>query len=322
MAIVLMAPISAYLLFDDQPAMKTAIVFSEPTAIRNSTPTFKSASTIRSPKGITANTTMVGTNTTMGASQNSMRSALRVVIGSLNSSFRASATGCSSPLGPTRLGPIRFCIRPTTRRSIQINASTLRMVQRRIASTPINPEMTYGTQSGAPQSRICSRSDPTVLPKSRKSYHSASRGIIRPPWLCRCCPDDQRRQSLSQVGGAIGGRTRRAGGLGVSSRLTIRAGGRDEGRFVWSKEEHYLPRDTGGRAHFPAPISPPSSSTVNLTHDNVHAPEDHNRVRHCPSNTHQLQWRQIDVRRRPDMKAKWGRTAVTDEVESKLATGR
>src|SRR5437867_3134444 len=160
---------SAYLLCDNQPAINIAIVFSEPTAMRNSTPTFRSASTLRSPNGITAKTTIVGTNTTIGASQNSIRSASRVVIGSLNRSFSASATGCSSPAGPTRFGPIRFCISPTTRRSIQMNARTLSTVQSSTPTIPITLEVTYGTQSGAPQSRIRSSSAPTALPIWRRA---------------------------------------------------------------------------------------------------------------------------------------------------------
>src|SRR2546426_12541775 len=257
--------------------MKIAIVFSEPTAMRNSTPTFRSARTMRSPNGITAKTTIVGTNTTIGASQNSTRSALRVVIGSLNRSFSASATGCSSPLRPTRLGPILFCISPTTRRSIQMNASTLSTVQSRIATTPINPETTYGTQSGAPQSRIWSNSEPTVFPRSRRSYHSASSRIIE---RLRPSRHSERRPHLRDEPSYL--------------REGIRAG-------------------AGIRAR---------ASSVHLAHDNVHAPEDHDRIGHRPSDAHQLQRRQVDVRRRPDVETKRGRASVAHQVEAQLASRR
>src|SRR3990172_6282181 len=171
---------SAYLLFEDQPAMKTAGVLMPPTAIRKSTPTFRSASVIFSPKGITANTTSVGMKMITGAAQKRSLSALRVVIASLSTSLRASATGCSRPAGPTRFGATPFCISATTRRSIQMKASTLPTVQSRMATTPIEDETTYGTQSGAPQSRIWSCSAPTALPISRRSYQWASRrmGVI------------------------------------------------------------------------------------------------------------------------------------------------
>ena len=129
-----MAPMRAYLLFEDQPAMKTAMVLMEPIAIRNRTPTFRSAKAIRSPKGMTAKTTIVGMKMATGPAQKMNLSALRGVIGSLRRSLSASATGCSSPLGPTRFGPMRFCIKATTRRSIQMNASTLRITQSRIAT--------------------------------------------------------------------------------------------------------------------------------------------------------------------------------------------
>ena len=42
------------------------------------------------------------------------------MMSSFSGSLSASATGCSRPNGPARLGPGRFCIRPMTRRSNQI----------------------------------------------------------------------------------------------------------------------------------------------------------------------------------------------------------
>ena len=47
------------------------------------------------------------------------------MMSSLNASFRPSASDCSRPNGPTRLGPGRTCIRATTRRSYQIANSVI-----------------------------------------------------------------------------------------------------------------------------------------------------------------------------------------------------
>ena len=137
-----MAPSNEYLLLEDQPAMNTAIVFTEPMAMTNSTPTLRSARTIPSPKGRTAKTTRAGMNMTMGAVQKRSLSACRLVMASLDRSLRASATGCRSPQGPTRLGPRRAWMRPMRRRSIQMKASWLRSIQIRIATTPMRPETT------------------------------------------------------------------------------------------------------------------------------------------------------------------------------------
>src|SRR5439155_631949 len=144
---------------------------------------------------------------------------------------------------------------------------------------------------GAPQSRIWSSCDPIVLPRSRKSYQSASSRIIQPPRPSR---HSERRPHLDAE----------------PSHLRE---GIWRGAGIWARS----PSFRTSLSPFPSARFP--SSSVNLTHDNVHTPQDHDRVRHCPSNTHQLRRRQVDVRRRPDMKAKRRRPTVAHEVEPPLA---
>ena len=52
-------------------------------------------------------------------------SAAAGVTSSLSIDFMPSASVCSRPNGPVRLGPGRCCIRPITRRSNQITRSVL-----------------------------------------------------------------------------------------------------------------------------------------------------------------------------------------------------
>ena len=61
-----------------------------------------------------------GAAATIGATKNTSLSTLVGTMSSFSGSLSASAIGCSSPHGPARLGPGRFCIRPITRRSNQI----------------------------------------------------------------------------------------------------------------------------------------------------------------------------------------------------------
>ena len=130
------------MLFDAQPATKTASVLTEATAMTNSTPTLRSVRNMPLPKGITAITARAGRKISTGPTQNSALSALRLVIASFRKSLIVSAMGCSSPCGPTLFGPILDCIRPMTRRSIQMKASWLRITQSRIATTPMSPDTT------------------------------------------------------------------------------------------------------------------------------------------------------------------------------------
>ncbi len=75
--------------------------------------------------GITANAVMAGTAITNGASMKTTRSAAFGVKSSLNINFMPSANDCSNPNGPFMVGPLRCCIRPTTRRSNQMVNSVM-----------------------------------------------------------------------------------------------------------------------------------------------------------------------------------------------------
>ena len=68
-------------------------------------------------KGMTAQATRLRRKVTMGAMMKTMRLAPAGMIVSLVISFSASAKGCSSPNGPTTLGPLRSCIAAMTLRS-------------------------------------------------------------------------------------------------------------------------------------------------------------------------------------------------------------
>ena len=63
------------------------------------------------------------------------RSAIAGWMSSLNASFNPSARDCSNPKGPTRLGPGRCCMRPTTRRSIQIMNKVMTIRNTKITTT-------------------------------------------------------------------------------------------------------------------------------------------------------------------------------------------
>ena len=59
-------------------------------------------------KGMVTHIMNVGTNTARGATQYTARFTSPGSISSLDMSLMASATGWSSPKGPTRVGPIRI----------------------------------------------------------------------------------------------------------------------------------------------------------------------------------------------------------------------
>src|SRR4030042_1362132 len=90
-----MAPMRANLLFDAQPATKTATVLTEATAMTNSTPTLRSVRYMPLPKGITAITARAGIKINTGPAQNNVLSTLRPVIASFRKSLIVSAIGRS-----------------------------------------------------------------------------------------------------------------------------------------------------------------------------------------------------------------------------------
>src|ERR1043166_913482 len=69
------------------------------------------------PNGITAYTISAGTIEMIGAAVKTHRSAFVGVMSSFNINLIASAIGCSTPYGPTRIGPSRDCAHAITLRS-------------------------------------------------------------------------------------------------------------------------------------------------------------------------------------------------------------
>ena len=76
-----------------------------------------SASTMPGPNGITAQPIRARTKVTIGAIRNTTLLAPVGTMVSLTNSLRPSARGCSSPKGPTVIGPWRSCMAPITLRS-------------------------------------------------------------------------------------------------------------------------------------------------------------------------------------------------------------
>ena len=101
----------------------------EAIAITNSTATGMSVSCsgvstpnmlTSGPNGITAKVTNAGTVAMIGARRKTTLSAAVGMRSSLSASFTPSASDWSRPKGPCTLGPMRCCIRATTRRSNQM----------------------------------------------------------------------------------------------------------------------------------------------------------------------------------------------------------
>ena len=135
---------------------------TEAIAITNSTATGMSVSwsgvvmslngtSTSGPNGITENVTNAGTTASTGASRKTTLSAALGIRSSLSASFTPSASDCSRPNGPCTLGPIRCCIRATTRRSHQMLNSVSSTRIRKISSvlTPISHQGSWPKASSA-----------------------------------------------------------------------------------------------------------------------------------------------------------------------------
>ena len=92
---------------------------SDDTPSMNRMPMFMSVTAWVRPNGTTRNVVNAVIVTTTGAIQNTSLSASWGMMSSLISSLRASAKGCSSPCGPTRMGPRRICMCARILRSSQ-----------------------------------------------------------------------------------------------------------------------------------------------------------------------------------------------------------
>src|SRR5215510_8641615 len=104
-------PSSAYFELDDQPASINAKTPTLEKASTSSRPMLTSAITAQSgPNGMTEKTMNADATAMYGAKKKIQRSAFSGMKSSLVNSLRPSAMGCSSPHGPTRIGPSRACI--------------------------------------------------------------------------------------------------------------------------------------------------------------------------------------------------------------------
>ena len=117
------------MLADDHPAKTIPYTAIEAIAKMYNKPTFKSLIPSRivlpnistsGPTGITATITSAGIIVNIGAKKNNVLSAPAGVNSSLNMSLIPSAAGCNKPQGPTRLGPLRTCIRAAILRSAKV----------------------------------------------------------------------------------------------------------------------------------------------------------------------------------------------------------
>ena len=130
-----------------------------------------------------------------GAMKYTRLSASTGMMSSLKASFSPSARRCSQPPGPTRFGPGRCCIRPTTLRS--------QLIMNRVSTTPSANSATTLiriSQIGSSASSCCvgscllagSRSSP---PPGRRARHRAA---ARTPGLARVA--GQPDHAVGQVG--------------------------------------------------------------------------------------------------------------------------
>src|ERR1043165_8466837 len=111
-------PSSAYFELDDHPARINANTPTLETANTSNSPILTSAITAQSgPNGTTENTMNAEATAIYGAKKKIQRSACSGMKSSLVSSLRPSAMGCSSPHGPTRIGPSRACMNAEILRS-------------------------------------------------------------------------------------------------------------------------------------------------------------------------------------------------------------
>ena len=99
-------------------------------------PIFISVIACVGPNGTTTNTVNAASTTMKGAIQKTVASASAGMMSSFSSSLIASAIGCNSPCGPTRIGPSLTCMCASAFRSSQFIATTAREI-------PANTTMMY-----------------------------------------------------------------------------------------------------------------------------------------------------------------------------------
>lgn len=101
-------PIRAYLELEAHPDHRIEYTIRLDMVSRNSSPRFRSASG----KGIGSGVQIeiASSRASIGVIMNRIGEDVDGRIGSLTNSFTPSASGCSSPNGPTMLGPFRPCM--------------------------------------------------------------------------------------------------------------------------------------------------------------------------------------------------------------------
>ncbi len=115
------------------------------------------------PSGITENVKNAGTTAMIGAMTNTSLSAALGVTSSLSASLMPSASDWSRPNGPCLLGPIRCCMRATTRRSNQMLNSVKSTSRTKMANTL----MSTSHHGSSPKPATSSAGDTGETPASR-----------------------------------------------------------------------------------------------------------------------------------------------------------
>ena len=86
----------------------------------NNKPALMLVSATSGPKGMATQAAKAGMMAMMGPKRNKPGATAEGVMISLVSNLMASAIGCSKPKGPTRLGPMRTCMKPSNLRSHKV----------------------------------------------------------------------------------------------------------------------------------------------------------------------------------------------------------
>ena len=130
--------------------------------------------------------------TSPGARMNTTLSAAVGMMSSLSASLTPSARDCSSPKGPCTLGPMRCCIRATTRRSNQMlnSVSTTRMHEDQHGLEDHHPERVLAERrqvlggaddvDGGHRDQRAHAPTPSVdgEPAGRSRQHPTTRGVV------------------------------------------------------------------------------------------------------------------------------------------------
>lgn len=117
-----MAPIRGYFEFDDHPDHRIVYVNMPDMAMINNSPRFMFVS--GNGIGIGAQVVNARVSAMIGESVNRIGDESVGFVGSFRMSLMPSAIGCSRPSGPTRFGPFRSCMYPSSFRSSRVRKAT------------------------------------------------------------------------------------------------------------------------------------------------------------------------------------------------------